>query len=267
MYQQLLLHAMMKNEQQRLEQRKYKLEQELKTLPDGSIYEKNGNFYHIFRVEGKQKMHSIKDPQLLHQLRVKRHIRMSLPQITSRLENCNLFLKNDELYDAGKKVLELPERYRTEKNESFWLPGDVDPEIWGKEEYERNPWAIKKPNRTTGGRIVRSKSESFIGSEIEDVPLFYRYEQKLVLFGEVFYPDFMFVLPGCRMIVIWEHFGMMDDPEYLKKAMYKFDIYSRAGWILGRNFFFTYETEADPFTLYEARKKLKEILALDKVIW
>ena len=88
-----------------------------------------------------------------------------------------------------------------------------------------------------------------------------------MLFGEVFYPDFMFVLPNCRMIVIWEHFGMMDDPEYLRKAMYKFDAYSRAGWVLGKNFFFTYETEATPFTFFDARMKLEQILELDRTGW
>ncbi len=267
MHQQLFLHSMMKNEQQRLEQKKHRLEEELKTLPKGAIFENNGNFYHIFRVDGKQKMRSIKDPKLLDQLRTKKQIKICLPEITKRLENCNLFLENDELYNAGEKVLELPKRYITERNESLWLPGDVDPAVWGNESYEQNPWPIKKPNKTSGGRIVRSKSESFIGSELEAVPLFHRYEQKLVLLGEVFYPDFMFVLPNCRMIVIWEHFGMMDDPKYLNKAMYKFNAYSKAGWNLGKNFFFTFETEAKPFTFFDAKMKLQEIMSLDSVVW
>ena len=267
MYRQLLLHQQMKLEVQRLEQTKQKLEQSLKGLPKGSIYTRNGRYYHVYRIDGKQHMSSIKDPALLSGLQIRRCIEACLPRISIRLKNCEDFLKKDQLYDAHASFAQLPERYKHMEYREFWLSGDVNPEEWGAEVYEHNMWSIEKANQTAAGRIVRSKSEAFIGSTLEAVPLIYRYEQKLVLFGEVFYPDFIILLPNCRKVIIWEHFGMMDNPQYAAKALHKIEIYSKAGWILGENFFFTFETGDMPFSFLKAKEKLDEILASDKVAW
>lgn len=267
MYRQLLLHQEMQAELQRLEHTKNQMEEQLKTLPSGSIYWRNGNFYHVFRVAGKQKMRAIKDLALLEQLQCRRYIEICLPQIKNRLKNCRAFLAKDKLYDAGSVIAKIPSQYHDTKYHDFWLAGDIDPAAWGKAEYEQNPYPIGKPSQTAGGRLVRSKSEAFIGSEIEGASLLHRYEAKLVISGEVFYPDFMFILPNTRRIVIWEHFGRMDDPVYMKKAMHKIEMYTKAGWILGVNFFFTFETEDMPFSFPGAKAKLAEILATDKVAW
>jgi hypothetical protein len=218
-------------------------------------------------VNGKQKMRAIKDPALMAQLSSRRQIEKCLPQLEVRIMNCKSFIENDRLYDVKRNLAELPERYRKFLCPQLFLPGDVDLEEWKTAEYEQNPAPIIKPSQTSGGRLVRSKSEAFIGSEIEAVPLSYRYEQKLVLFGEVVYPDFMFILPNSGQVVIWEHFGWMDDPEYAKKAMHKIELYCKAGWQLGVNFFFTFETADMPFSFPGAKAKLAEILETDKFIW
>ena len=267
MYRQIMLHNDVKAELRCMIWMKNKMEKQLETLPKGAVHKRNGRYYHIFRENGKQKMRAIKEHAMLNELSMRRYIEDNLPKVKRVIARCNAYLENDILYDTEQNLLELPEQYRGVEFEGLWLPGDVNPEEWGSAEYEQNPMPIAKPSETAGGRLVRSKSEAFIGSEIENVPLFHRYEPKLVLFGEVFYPDFMFILPKTRRIVIWEHFGRMDDPDYVKKVMHKLEVHSKAGWILGVNFFFTFETEDMPFSFPGAKAKMEEILSYDKIDW
>ena len=46
-----------------------------------------------------------------------------------------------------------------------------------------------------------------------------------------------------RKTILWEHLGMMTDPIYCQKAMKKIDIYSKNGFIQGRDIIYTFESE------------------------
>ena len=75
----------------------------------------------------------------------------------------------------------------------------------------------------------------------------YRYEYPLKIRGwGVFYPDFYALNVRTREEFILEHFGMMDNPEYLRKFMKKTRIYEKNGIYFGNNLLCTFETSADP---------------------
>ena len=79
----------------------------------------------------------------------------------------------------------------------------------------------------------------------EGIP--YRYECPLNLkgFGTI-YPDFMVLNVRQQKEMYWEHFGMMDEPEYSEKAIQKIMTYEQHGYFQGENLILTYETKRNP---------------------
>ena len=80
----------------------------------------------------------------------------------------------------------------------------------------------------------------------EDIPYRYEYPIQLRGFGAV-YPDFTIFGVNSKTNIILEHFGMMDDPEYLDRAIHKIQQYQLNGYVMGKTFFMTMESENNPF--------------------
>ena len=59
------------------------------------------------------------------------------------------------------------------------------------------------------------------------------------------YPDFLCLNLRTRQEFIWEHFGLMDDPEYSEKFVQKIHTYGENGILPGKNLIFTTETEKE----------------------
>jgi len=93
-----------------------------------------------------------------------------------------------------------------------------------------------------------------------DINAVYRYENALILKnGKVVYPDFTVLLPEEKRLVIIEHFGRMDDPQYAMRNMRKLQEYAENGFIPGRDVFFTMETKAQPLTSTQIKAVLRKI--------
>ena len=121
---------------------------------------------------------------------------------------------------------------------------ELDKELteWTKEEYEKNPAFSEHLNvRASTGEMVRSKSEAFILSSLATAGIPFRYECRFVLGQIVIYPDFLIRRPADGNLVIWEHFGLMSDPVYLRKAQEKIRLYIQNGFYPMKNLFTTFE--------------------------
>ena len=44
-------------------------------------------------------------------------------------------------------------------------------------------------------------------------------------------------------MVIWEHFGLMNDPDYRKRALEKIELYRKAGYVQHKNLICTWEED------------------------
>ncbi|WP_051196793.1 hypothetical protein [Butyrivibrio sp. XBB1001] len=126
---------------------------------------------------------------------------------------------------------------------------------WDMEDYERNlshpeNLIVKAPK----GEYVRSKSEALIANALFDAGIPYRYECKLDVGGDDIYPDFTVRIEKENKLVIWEHFGKMDDPEYVQNVIWKMRQYIKNGYYPGKNFLATYESKADPLTIDVVQK-------------
>ncbi len=63
-----------------------------------------------------------------------------------------------------------------------------------------------------------------------------------------------------KMLRIREHFGMMDDSDYVEKALYKIMRYEENGIFQGDNLILTYETRKNPINQKQIRRIIQHYL-------
>lgn len=126
---------------------------------------------------------------------------------------------------------------------AFW-PNAAD---WARTEYPKNP---NHPEHlryhTPSGILVRSKSEVLIAMTLEKFQVPFRYEWELSFEDRSLYPDFTILQPTTGRLFLWEHFGMMDDPEYVRSSMHKLPTYIACGFFPSDNLLMTFESNDRP---------------------
>lgn len=127
---------------------------------------------------------------------------------------------------------------------------------WAREDYLSNPYRPEnKKFRTQTGVYVRSKSEKIIADTLTAYQIPYRYEAALYL-DYTIYPDFTIRNPETGDIYYYEHFGMVDDPDYRRKMLDKLDMYMRYGIF---DLLYTIETKDRPITVEQIENALRSI--------
>lgn len=94
-----------------------------------------------------------------------------------------------------------------------------------------NPEALKF--YTKMGIIVRSKSEVIIATALYDNNIKFEYEKAIKISDGIYYPDFT-VEKKNGDIVLWEHLGLIDNPDYRNKAYRKILKYNENGYYQGK---------------------------------
>jgi len=125
------------------------------------------------------------------------------------------------------------------------------------------PYAEHLIHKTLKGHMVRSKTELIISDKLHKAGVSYDYEKPLdgpVRKGRIF-PDFSFA-DASGVLIVWEHFGRMDDPKYLDGHEWKMKWYADNGFIEGENLFLTHETLASGIDSSLLERTLEAILDL-----
>ena len=119
---------------------------------------------------------------------------------------------------------------------------------WQEKLYQGKEFDENAPEHyTIKGERVRSKSEVLIADLLSKEGIPYRYECPVGLKGVgKIYPDFTVLHVRERKELLWEHFGMMDDPAYAEKAVRKLATYEQNGIFVGEQLIVTYETRKNP---------------------
>ena len=160
------------------------------------------------------------------------------------------------LLHPGRKTLVTPVREPDEDFIANWL----------RHPYTHKPFEINAPEYYTTSNIrVRSKSEVIIADTLLRMGIPYRYEFPLKLKlphekSATFFPDFTCLNLRTREEILWEHFGMMDDSDYVHKAMDKLDIYERNGIFPGKRLIISRETTEKPLNVKTIQKLAEEYL-------
>ena len=105
--------------------------------------------------------------------------------------------------------------------------------------YNRLTACLLKMKKINDEIIARHESR-FKELEVYKVPFIY--EKELYINGRHLFPDFT-IRKRDGSIVIWEHFGLMDNPEYSERAMEKIQLYRQAGFVQCQNLICTYEED------------------------
>lgn len=156
---------------------------------------------------------------------------------------------------SGRQSLITPIRLSDDEFKKRWLAVSYE----GKAFSGDTPFL-----RTARGERVRSKSEVIIADTLAHYGVPYRYEFPHVFFDRsheensemeclkkkkkvnlrkfVAYPDFTCVNVRTRQEFLWEHFGLMDKPDYAMSAVHKREVYEENGFFAGQNAIFTEET-------------------------
>lgn len=136
-------------------------------------------------------------------------------------------------------------------------------EAWQKVPYKGKSFSDETSEfYTDRGERVRSKSEMLIANKLNSLGIPYRYEFPYKMrdrfgFRIKVYPDFTILEKETRKEIILEHFGRMDDPEYVSHTLEKFSLYGRNGIFPGSRFLFTTENSRHPFDMRLFEKQLK----------
>lgn len=118
--------------------------------------------------------------------------------------------------------------------------------------YEGHPGAANPyPNNSViyseRGEAVRSKSEKILADLFFRNGIPYVYEPQILLSGgKKVYPDFLLLNVRKRKTYVYEHFGMMDNPEYARNMVERLNLYSANDYGHGDILLFSMETSISP---------------------
>jgi hypothetical protein len=126
------------------------------------------------------------------------------------------------------------------------------------------PYAEHLIHRTEKGHLVRSKSELVIANMLYQNEIEYEYERVCEGTTEPgrLRPDFSFVTPDGDLIV-WEHLGMLDRPDYKRGWEWKRHWYECNGYVESKTLFTSTERMGeglDSAELKETAMSIKELL-------
>ncbi len=112
---------------------------------------------------------------------------------------------------------------------------------WAEEPYEQSKYRPEeKVNITSRGLSVRTRAEVLIAEKLYEYRIPFRYEQVLWIGRYSLAPDFTF-FDRMNREFYWEYCGMMDDPGYLRKQLWRRGVYESAGIVEWDNMIYTYD--------------------------
>ena len=225
----------------------------LERLPTGyieSIKDKNGHvreFVTQIDSEKKKKRRFLAgEPEKRSEIRADFELRAAIRRSRKGLrKNIDLLAKvrnRFSVYDPMQFA------HPTKDNRALLVPGQVIDLTDGKKNLSRNAFHDEDYRYITRrGEKVRSKSEMMIADILFEKGIDYLSDFGLQIGGQVFYPDFQ-VRRSDGRLVIWEHFGLVSNPDYVAKSYSKINLYGRAGFIAGQTLIITSESNSNPMT-------------------
>lgn len=243
----------MYEEKEKLEDLIKRCEEELKGCPKGTLriaHRRNKTQYY-WRSESKEKLGKyIKDSEkfLAEQLAQKDYAKKLLKLAKEKwylLETCINGCDMEELEIFHKQF----SQDRQELITPFFLSEEEYIAQWEErlqdKKLEKGKLLIESERtiETDRGELVRSKSEKILADKLYAMQIPYLYEIPLLLtgFGYV-HPDFTVLNKRTKETFYWEHFGMMDNSEYVEKSIKKIESYQKNHIYPGKQLILTYET-------------------------
>ena len=223
--------------------------------------------------------------KLAHALIQNDYDKKTIPAIEAEIKELKDFLRAYK-EKCSASVYQKLASTRREVVTPLTLDNEQYADTWLKVEYRHKKIPEDAPQLfTDNNEQVRSKSEVIIANTLKASGVPYRYEFPLLVDRNAvdnmdtahdtasaksgskdsdFYdqdichlhPDFYCLNLRTRQEFAWEHFGMMDDPDYAARATEKLELYAENGFFPGKNLIITMETSAKPLS----SKLLKSVI-------
>lgn len=222
--------------------------QEIDKLPEGKLiccHQGSGCKWYLS--DGHKKTYvPKKNASLAIQLARKKYLELRLSDLENEKRAIGFYLRHHAPGGKSEALLTESSEYRKLLS-GYFIPLSTEIEQWKKAQYEKNNAYMERLiYRSISGNYLRSKSEMMIDMLLFQHNIPFRYENKLVLGETVLYPDFTIRHPNNGEYFYWEHFGLMDKPEYAANVFNKLRIYAENGIVPGINLITTYETQVNP---------------------
>ena len=242
----LTLYDKIIKERNILDKKMKSLQKNLKKMPSGTlICTKNSKHFKWYHKDTNQYQYIPKSQRdFAEKLAEKTYYSSLFDDMCQEKNALDSYLKKHKDYKSNKLL----------QNKDFlsllsarFKPISEELLVWSTEEYKRNPYSPEALTHTSSsGSLFRSKSEADIATFLFRNKIPFRYEAALVLGNHTIYPDFTIRHPITGELYYWEHFGMMDNPEYAKKAFSKIAEYNEHGIYPSINLIMTFETKKNP---------------------
>lgn len=241
-----------------LERQIKELQKQIKKLPKGKLLcARNGKYYKWYRRIGQRTMYlPKKEREVAKQLAWKKYLEHLLEDKIKEKYAIQFYLNHYPNSPKSEEVLKRAEIRNLLSD--YFKPISEELEQWCKDKYEKNKsYPERLVHLSSSGNIVRSKSECMIDTMLFLNKIPFRYECALELGEAKVYPDFTIRHPKTGKIYYWEHFGMMDNPEYVQNAFAKQQLYTTYGIVPSHQLITTYETKERPLDSSEIEKVIK----------
>lgn len=217
-------------------------------------------YYHVTKPKSNGKYICKKDIQIARALVQRDYDKVLLPELQKELGRINSLISALSKHPLSK-IYEAFSMERQKLIEPITLPTNQYVNLWLQEDYHKKPFSPDAPKYyTSTGLRVRSKSEIIIAETLIRMKIPFKYEYPLKLKAFNVHPDFYCLNTRTRQEFIWEHFGMLDDFDYLKSAMEKLDLYEQSGIFQGVNLITTRETKDKPLNTKAIETKISQFL-------
>lgn len=226
------------------------IQNQISHLPEGSLTcARNGKYFKWYYFDGRTSSYiRKKNRPFAEKLAYKKYLSFLLKDIQQQKAAVEAFLHLYPKESVIDHFLASSPEYR-KLLRSHYKHESSDLHAWAQAPYNKNPHFKQNLIHTSlSGNMVRSKSEALIDTALFFNNIPFRYECALDLGEITVYPDFTLRHPVNGEFLLWEHFGMMDNPSYSQKAFEKLQLYIQAGYIPGINLITTFETSSHPLT-------------------
>lgn len=245
------IYQKMLKESLRLEKQIKQLKGRIEELREGKlICVKNGKYVQYYNSDGHVKTYiPKKNRKLAEELAVKKYLSALLEDLQKEKRAVDSYLKYYPKGEGKAENLLTKESFYKELISPYFKTKSKQLQEWMQEPFNSNTqYSENLIFKTISGHMVRSKSEVMIDTllYINNIP--FRYECELKVGKKVYYPDFTIKHPRTRKLYYWEHFGRMDDENYIRKTYLKLQNYAIHGIIPSVNLIMTFENKEHPLT-------------------